>query len=408
MSNLNDKTIQAGWEERLSHLVDQNLIRERQIVSPWHPGRVIVAGKVLWDFSSNDYHGLSRRREVQDAAVNRTLAWGVGARASHLISGWSPAHAELVEDLKRFESVEDVTLFPTGYAACQGAVSTVVEAEDVVFCDRDLHACLIDGIRLSGARLRVYRRNQLEKLERELTKSQSESGRLWIVTESVFGMDGEFAPLVELVKLAKKYDAYLICDEAHATGAVGKTGAGLITDLIDRGKLTTEEVASRIPVRIGTLSKGLGSQGGFVGGSETLAKLLWNCSRTQMFTTGLAIPACAAASAAIRLFQAEPERIAWLQTSSQKFREQLMSSGFELAGETTSAIVPVILNSPQRTLYWKEQLLEAGFLVGAIRPPTVAEGQSRIRISISSVFTDETLQALLSTLESLKNNEGNV
>ncbi len=388
--------------DRLHAIQQQNLLRTRRVVEPLGQGRCRIEGRELWDFSSNDYHGYSLDPAIQSAAIKAIEQYGVGARASVLISGWTPAHQALSYTLRNFESVGDILLCSSGYAACEGTIASLVKDDDTIFCDRLNHACLIDGCRLSKAKLRVYRHEDLTTLRRELSKSQSVKGHRWIVTETVFGMDGARAPLVELVQLAEEFDAYLICDEAHATGVYGSCGQGLIAQFRELGKLPAEHIERRIPVRIGTLSKALGSQGGFVAGSAETIQLLWNTSRPLMFSTGLSIAACAAATAAIKQLQEHPQQISKLLNLSTQFRRNLKESGFEVLGEENSPIIPVVLQDEESTMKWAKELEFRGFLVGAIRPPTVPQGTARLRITLSSAHSEGSIEDLIKALQDLQ------
>lgn len=385
-------------QRRLATIRDEGLLRKRRLVEPLGEGRCRLNGRELWDFSSNDYHGLANHPEVIAAACESTRVHGLGARASVLISGWTPAHQALRDQLSQFEAAEDVLLCSSGYAACQGAISALIEPGDLIFCDRLNHACLIDGCRLSGGSLRVFRHNELDALERQLEKAQSHNGRRWIVTETVFGMDGILAPLVRLVELADKYDATIICDEAHATGVYGSSGQGAVTELRESGRYDVAMIDRRIPVRIGTLSKSLGSQGGFIAGSAELTQLLWNSARPLMFSTGLSVSACAGASASIRLLQEQPDRCRHLRRAAAELRKILSEAGLTLLGDADSPIVSIVLEDPERTMTWAGELEAAGYLAGAIRPPTVPHNTARLRISLSSVHSPETLEELTRVL----------
>ncbi|MCG6157210.1 aminotransferase class I/II-fold pyridoxal phosphate-dependent enzyme [Rubinisphaera margarita] len=385
-------------QRQLATIQTEGLLRKRRLVEPLGEGRCRLNGRELWDFSSNDYHGLANHREVIAAACESTRTHGLGARASVLISGWTPAHQALRDQLATFEAVEDVLLCSSGYAACQGAIAALVKPGDLVFCDRLNHACLIDGCRLSGGSLRVFRHSELDALERQLQKFQSHQGRRWIVTETVFGMDGVLAPLARLVELAEQYDATIICDEAHATGVYGSTGQGAVTELRESGHCDADLINRRIAVRVGTLSKSLGSQGGFVAGSAALIQLLWNTARPLMFSTGLSVAACGGAAAAIRILQDDPDRCSRLRKSSVEFRQTLRDAGLTLLGDSDSPIVSVVLEDPDRTMNWASELEVAGFLVGAIRPPTVPHNTARLRISLSSVHSPDVLNELTQVL----------
>ena len=338
----------------------------------------------LHDFASNDYLNLAHHPNVKQAAIGAVEKYGTGSRASALICGRSPAHVELEKKLCRFEKIEAAILFPTGYAANVGTLTALIGSEDVVYCDRLNHASIVDGCRLSKAKFRIYRQDQLERLERELKKSEGFRNR-WIVTDGVFSMEGNVAPLVELCHLAKKYEAYVFVDEAHGTGVFGENG---------RGACEHHDVVNQVTVRVGTLSKAIGSQGGFAVGASELIDWLWNSARTQMFSTALAPAACAAASESLSLVHSEPERRHQLKRNAQLFRELLSENGMLPLGEHDSPIVPLVLHSPVAATEAAIELKSVGFLVAAIRPPTVPRGTSRLRMTVTASHEESVIRQL--------------
>lgn len=358
----------------LGSLQEQGLIRRRRSITPLADARCVVNGKTLRNFASNDYLNLAQDSRVIEAARAALEAAGSGARASALICGRTDWHARLEERLARFEGQDAAVLFPTGYAANVGTISALMGPEDTVFCDRWNHASLVDGCRLAGARFRVYRHDDLSKLERQLDRDRS-SQRRWIVTDGLFSMDGDCAPLPELCDLAERFGAYLLIDEAHGTGVFGERGRGVAEWL---------GVEQRISVRVGTLSKAVGALGGFVTGSQALADWLWNRARTQMFSTALPPAVCAAAYAAIDVIEAEPERRRHLLELAAVLRRELRAAGFQIPAGCTGPIIPVILRDEERTLQVAADLEARGFLVGAIRPPTVPANTSRLRITVTA------------------------
>jgi 8-amino-7-oxononanoate synthase len=262
----------------------------------------------------------------------------------------------------------------------------------VIFSDNLNHASLIDGCRLSGARVRIYRHDDLAGLEDDLEKYSLhgvETRRRLIVTDSVFSMDGDLAPLAELCNLAERFDVILIVDEAHATGVFGVNGRG-VAELMG--------VEHRIALRVGTLSKGIGALGGFVAGPQVLIDWLWNRARTQIFSTALPPSICAAATEAIRIIETEPERRQRLLHTAADLRHRLVDAGIETVPHAAGPIVPVILHTPERAIQVARQLEAAGFLVGAIRPPTVPQGTSRLRITLSSGHEPADIDRLVAAL----------
>jgi 8-amino-7-oxononanoate synthase len=366
--------------------------RERRIVTPLPGGRCRLDGRTLVDFSSNDYLGLAGDERLIAAAAQALHDCGVGARASALVSGRSEWHARLEERLARFEETESAVLFPTGFAANLGTIAAVAGKDDVVFCDRFNHASLIDGCRLSGAKFQVYRHDALDRLDRAMRRAAG-AHRRWIVTDAVFSMDGDVAPLAELCELAERHDAGLIVDEAHGTGVFGELG---------RGAAELCGVESRVTIRIGTLSKAVGCLGGFVTGSRDLCELLWNTARPQMFSTALPPAICAAAIAAVDAIESEPWRRQRVRELSDRLRSGLRDSGPAVPPQCVAPIIPVILGDPRQTMQIAGRLRDRGFLVAGIRPPTVLEGTSRLRISVSAAHSDDDVDALVEAVRELK------
>jgi len=380
-------TATPAWlAAELQRLSDDNLVRPRREMASLGPGHGRVDGVDIVDFSSNDYLGLARHPRLQAAAQ----ALPSGAGASPLVSGRSPQYARLESELAAFEHTESALLFPSGFAANLGSVSALVGPGDVVFSDHDNHASLIDGCRLSRARIRVYKRQHLDTLHRQLTDAADAPRRL-IVTDSLFSMDGVLAPLPELAQLADAHDAMLLVDEAHATGVLGRVG---------RGACEALDVEDKTTIRIGTLSKSLGTAGGFAVGSRTLLDYLWHRARPQVFSTALPPATCAAALEALKILQEEPIRREHLSRISDRLRQGVRDLGLQDAS-THGPIVTVMLGDPTSTLEASQQLLERGHFVPAIRPPTVKPGTSRLRISLSAAHTESDIDNLLTALAPL-------
>jgi len=403
----------------LATLDKQDLRRQRRQIRPLPGGKCRIEERVLWNFATNDYLGLADDPRLAHAAQQAIQESGLGARASPLVTGRTRWHVALERALAEFKQAEAAVLFPTGYAANLGTIPALAGREDVVFCDRLNHASLIDGCRLSQARLRVYPHCDLQVLRRELAKAHSFRRRL-IVTDSLFSMDGDQAPLPALANLAEEFQAILLVDEAHATGVYGPMGTGL---------LEAQNVQSDRIVAVGTLSKGIGIQGGFVAGSQELVDWLWNSARTQVFSTALAIPLCAAAVAALKIIQTEPERRQRLLHSAELVRETLTRQGWEIprqsqgvpagthetpppsslldsrrsefpGGQTApSPIIPVIVGDALRTVKLATRLEQQGILVAAIRPPTVPRGTARLRISLGAQHHSDGIDALLQAMQ---------
>ena len=374
--------------EELAALERAGLRRDRRQVQPLSGGACVINGRQLWNFASNDYLGLAGDPRLIEAAQAAIADVGVGSRASALVTGRSAYHARLEETLARFEGQEAAILFPSGYAANVGTIAALVDDEDVVFCDRLSHASLIDGCRLSGAKLRVFRHSDLETLERELHKA-SEFRRRLIVTDAIFSMDGDVAPLRELCDLAERFEADVLVDEAHGTGVFGEHGRG-VCELLG--------VENRIAVRVGTLSKAIGTLGGFVTGPQSLVDWLWNKARPQVFSTALPPAICAAATAAVENIQNEPELRQRLWSNCDLVRRALAEHGIDVLANSVGPILPIVMLDAETVINAQRALEVRGCLVAAIRPPTVPNGTSRLRVSLSAAHDNKALKNLGNSL----------
>lgn len=363
------------------------LYRERRMLESAQGSRVIVAGRELLNFCSNDYLGLARHPDVVAAFQAAALKYGVGSGASHLVCGHSAEHHALEEELAAFTGRKRVLLFSTGFMANTGIVQALLGRGDAVFEDRLNHASLIDGGLASAAQFQRYRHNDMAHLRELLEKSSA--GRKLIVTDGVFSMDGDLASLPELAQLAGQYDAWLMVDDAHGFGVLGAQGGGVA----EHFSLS----AAQLPVLMGTLGKGFGSFGAFVAGDAVLIDYLINTARSYIFTTALPPAVAAASRASLNVLRAEPQRREKLTSLITHFRREALALGLELLPSDTP-IQPVLLGSNARALAWSAALETKGFLVGAIRPPTVPVGSARLRITFSAAHelmdVDGLLQAL--------------
>ena len=354
------------------------------------PGRVVYDGRPLINFASNDYLGLASDPRVIAAAIEAAKRYGWGAGASPLVSGWREPHEALASDLAKFEGVEAVALFASGFAANLGTIAALVGPGDAVYSDRLNHASLIDGARLSGARLRVYPHNDADRLASILNRDRGRFRRSLIATDSVFSMDGDVAPLADLADLADRFGAIFLVDEAHATGVLGETGRG-----------ATEAAGlepGRVHVKVGTLSKALGSVGGFVAGSSRLVGWLQNRARTLVYSTSMPAAAAAAAIQALKLVKTEPTRREHLRNLNAYFRAALYGLGHDLdAG--SGPITPLIIGDSVQATKVSDALRAAGCLVPAIRPPTVPVGSARLRISLTAGHRFADLDQLVVSLK---------
>lgn len=381
-------SIDRWIDNELQRLSAEGLRRQRSTVRPLAGGWCEVDGQQLLNFAGNDYLGLAGDARVISAARTALEESGSGARASALVTGRTPWHVRLEERLADFEGTAAAILFPSGYAANVGTLRALIGPKDLVLCDRLNHASLVDGCRSSGARFRVYRHGDIEQVERELQRATGARHR-WIVTDGIFSMDGDLAPLRALCDIAEQHDAAILVDEAHGTGVLGQGG---------RGSCELLEVESRVTVRVGTLSKAIGSLGGFVVGPQPLIDLLWNSARTQMFSTALPPAVCAAALESLRLIDQEPWRRETVLSHAAQLRSALNDAGLTLPESEVTPITPVLLTDPDSTLHAAQELRQRGFLVGAIRPPTVPRGTSRLRVTLSAAHTAEDVDRLAAAL----------
>jgi 8-amino-7-oxononanoate synthase len=385
--------------QRLAALREEGLFRElRRVDTPPSP-RLEVGGRTLLSFSSNDYLGLANEPALKEAAIKAVERFGAGAGASRLISGSLAPHHELEATLAAFKGTAAALTFATGYAAAIGSICALLGPDDVIILDKLVHACIVDAARLCGAKLRVFDHNDMADLERILqwatgrspkSETRSAKPRTLIVTESVFSMDGDHAPLRELVELKRKYGAWLMVDEAHATGLYGANRRGLAE---------AHGVSDDIEVQMGTLGKALGASGGYICGSRTLIDYLVNRARTFIFSTAPVPAAAAAATAGIRFVQspAGDERRGLLWQMVAEISAKLIARPLD----SRSAIIPIMLGEESRALAAAAALRDRGIFVPAIRYPTVARGQARLRVTVTATHTQADLAELCGVLESL-------
>ncbi len=351
---------------------------------------VTVDGHRALLLCSNNYLGLANHPALAEAAARAARAWGVGAGASRLIAGSLTLHADLEARLARLKGTEAALLFPSGYHANIGAITALVGSGDAVFSDELNHASLIDGCRLSGAEIRVYPHADVAALRRLLAASRAR--RRLIVTDSIFSMDGDHAPLRAILELATEHDATVLVDEAHATGVFGASGSGLLEHL---------GLCGQTAVQVGTLGKALGCAGAFVAASDEITRLLVNRARSFIYTTALSPLVVAAADAALDIVASEPERRARLRRMADALRRRLRALGFAIpAGE--GPIIPVLAGESACALAWSAALLERGVFVQAIRPPTVPPGTARLRVTLMATHTDEDLDLAVQAFADLR------
>ncbi|WP_018876001.1 8-amino-7-oxononanoate synthase [Thioalkalivibrio sp. ALE31] len=383
------ESLQAFLQARLDRVrTDGRWRRLRTLDGPQQPEQVID-GKSIVAFCSNDYLGLAADPAVAAAAREALDRYGVGAGAAHLINGHTRAHVELEQALARFTGRERALLFSTGYMANLALVQTLAGRHDTVFEDRWNHASLIDAVRLAGARSQRYHHADPGHLRERLEQAPDRGHRL-IVTDGVFSMDGDIAPLPELAALAREFDAWLMVDDAHGLSVLGATGGGSC----QHHGLGADDV----PILMGTLGKGFGTAGAFVAGSEALIETLIQTARPYIYTTAMPAALAAATLASVRIAEAAEDRRAHLQGLLQRLGAGLDRLGLQHPPPLTP-IQPVHIGDARRASAVAERLLAAGFLVPAIRPPTVPEGQARLRITLSASHTESQVDTLLRALE---------
>lgn len=376
----------AGIElEDIEHL---GLTRSLKEISSSQGPVVRFGNKNVLLFCSNNYLGLANHPDVIAAAVKATKLYGASAASSRLISGHMTPHAELESQLAKWKGCEAALAFSTGFQANIGIITSLVGSTDTVISDSLNHASIIDGCRLSRAKIEVFRHCDMNHLEEILQRVSSPQHRSLIVTESVFSMDGDRAPLKHIVDLAKRYGAWTMVDEAHAVGVFGKTGAGLVHSL---------GLTNSVDIQIGTLGKALGSFGAYVTGSKQLIQLLINRARSFIFTTGLPPSCVAAAAKAIEICEREPDRANGLLERARKTGESLRKAGLNIP-HIESQILPVLIGDSRETVEVAQNLLERNIYVAAIRPPTVPRNTARLRLSLVATHEAEHIEKLLVAL----------
>ena len=375
----------------LQSVKEAGLYRQLRLVEGEQGPLLTLDGREVINFSSNNYLGIANHPALAAAAKAAIDRYGCGSGASRLISGNMTLHEELETKLAEFKSTEAALVFNSGFQANIGILSTLAGEGDVILSDALNHASIIDGCRLSKAQTLVYAHCDLNELEAALKQAASARRRM-IVTETIFSMDGDEAPLREIVELAEEFDAMVMVDEAHGTGVFGANGAGVVAKW---------GLASRVTIQMGTLGKALGGFGAYVAGSRDLCDLLINRCRSFIFTTSLPPAVMAMALAAIDLVQSEPQRREALQQNCQKLKQGLSRLGFEL-GKSESPILPLIVGDAARCMALSADLLEQGVFAQGIRPPTVPAGTSRLRITSMATHSSEQIERALSVFEEVK------
>ncbi len=367
-------------ESALSDIRDRGLYRRMRMISGPQGPRVLLDGRPVLLLCSNNYLGLADHPRVREAAAEAAMRYGAGAGASRLVSGNMRIHRRLEERLADFKGYRSALLFGSGYLANTGVVQALARPGEVVFSDARNHASIVDGCRLAGAETFVYDHADMDHLAWGLREAEGR-GSL-IVTDGVFSMDGDVAPLAEIVELARDYDARVMVDDAHGTGTIGPAG---------RGSIAAAGLEDEVDVLVGTLGKSLGSYGAYVCCDRPMAKYLVNSARTLIFSTALGPPQVAAAMAALELLREEPRRVERLQRNARILREGLAEDGLPTGGGDTP-IVPLIVGEADAAVAASERALERGVFAQAIRPPTVPAGSSRMRLTVMASHTKSELR----------------
>lgn len=381
-------------ERRIARFLEErkkeDLFRTLKQVSCEGAGKIRIDGKEYINFSSNDYLGLSTDKRILSAA-SRALSRSFGSSASRLMTGTRELHQELEEKVAKFKNKPAALVFNSGYQANVGIISALLSKDDCVFSDRLNHASIVDGIKLSGSRLFRFRHNDARHLEELLSKHRKDYKGALIVTETVFSMDGDIAPLEEIARLKEKYDSMLMVDEAHATGIFGPKGSGITEE---------KNLSGKVDVVMGTFSKALGAFGAYAASSPEICDYLVNTCRSFIYSTSLPEAVVAADIAAIDIAEKEPFRRERLLSNARRLREMLKDKGFKVLGDTQ--IIPVVTGDNKDAVLLSEGLKEKGYWVLPVRPPTVPSGEARLRVSLTYDHPGEMLDKFAEDLSSLQ------
>ena len=375
------------WERFLEEREQARLLRRLSPSEERRPGIAVRGGREFVDFSSNDYLGLSSHPAIIAAAKDAMNRYGMGAGASRLMSGSLSIHHELEEEVAAFKGAQRALVFNSGYHANLGAVPALFGRHDLVVADFLCHASQLDGALLSRAKLVRFRHNDPEHLSALLGKYRESFRKCLVMTESVFSMDGDLAPLKELLEICRRHDCFFMVDEAHAAGVFGACG---------RGRVEAEGLTGEVDLVMGTFSKALGGFGAYIAASRVIVEVLVNSARSFIYSTALPAPVIAANLAALRLCLAGETQGGELLRRSSVFREKLRGKGWTVGGE--SQIIPVMAGESGRAIELSESLAKQGFLVVPVRPPTVPEGSARLRFSMTSAHTNSQTERLLEAI----------
>lgn len=381
-------SLDAVLNKRLAQREADNLIRHRRLFDSAQGVIAKVDGKQRLCFLSNDYLGLANHPRVREAYYQAAKIWGVGSGASHLVAGHQRPHHELEEALAEFSGRKRAVLFSSGYMANLGTINALVGKGDDVFLDRLAHASMLDGGRISQANFNRFEHNDVSDLEQQLAASKGE--HKLVAVDGLYSMDGDLAPVNKLAKVAARHNAWLMVDDAHGFGVLGEHGRGTL-------QAAGTEGSDDVPVLMATLSKGLGGYGAFVAGSDALCEWLIQRARNYIFTTALPPAVASAALASLQVVQQEPQRRIALQQRIDQFQAGARALGLPV-GDSRTAVQPIILGDESLTMGVAARLADDGVLVGAIRPPTVPKGTSRLRITLCADHTAAHIDQLLERL----------
>ena len=397
-----------GTRPQLAHLTAQlDDLRERgtffrlRVLDDEQAAVCHYDGKQVINLASNNYLGLCNHPKLREAAIAATQKYGVGSGAVRTIAGTMRIHMELEEKIAAFKGVEACVVFQSGFAANAGTVSSILGKEDFILSDELNHASIIDGARLSRAKIKVFRHKDVGHAEELLKEIQNEPGRKLVITDGVFSMDGDIGPVGELAALCEKYGAIMMVDDAHASGVLGRNG---------RGSVDHFQCTGSVDVQVGTLSKAIGALGGYVCGSRDLIDYLYHRARPFLFSTSHPPSVAASCIAAFDILESEPERIDRLWTNTSYFQGELKAAGFNIGGQTTPAsetpITPIIIGDGRKTMDFSRALFDAGLMATGIAFPTVPDGKARIRCIMTSEHTrpqiDQALEILARTAKRLE------
>jgi glycine C-acetyltransferase len=393
MSDISRRPQLAHLTAQLEDLKQRGTYFKLRILDDEQAAVCTYDGKQVINLASNNYLGLCNHPRLREAAIAATQKYGVGSGAVRTIAGTMRIHMELEEKIAAFKGVEACVVFQSGFAANAGTVSSILGKEDFILSDELNHASIIDGARLSRAKIKVFRHKDVAHAEELLKEIQHEPGRKLLITDGVFSMDGDIGPVDKLCDLADKYGAIMMVDDAHASGVLGRNG---------RGSVDHFHCTQRVDVQVGTLSKAIGALGGYVCGSRDLIDYLYHRARPFLFSTSHPPSVAATCIAAFDLLEAEPERIQRLWNNTNYFKQQLAAAGFDIGGNTTPAsetpITPILIGDGRKTMDFSRALFEAGLMATGIAFPTVPEGKARVRTIMTSEHTrgqiDQALEIL--------------